>query len=345
MAAPPLRPVFLLSLPRSGSTLVQRVLAAHATVATVPEPWLVLPQVYALREAGVDAEYDHRSLAGAVRGFARRLPGGVDTYHRHVRTLLLSLYTEAAPAGTRWFVDKTPRYHLIVDELAALFPDAVLILLWRNPLAVLASMTTTWDRGLWAPCRHGIDLFSGMEQLTSAAERLADRVTTVRYEDLVASPKAWRPIFDRLGIGFDEGVLASVDEFQIRGRFGDPTQGRRTGVSADPLETWRDVLASPVRTRWCRRYLDWLGPERLSGMGYDHAELVTDLDQIATRRSMAARDRIRGARERVRVAVRRWQGVGPVHREWPIPCWPWTAPAPVWRRDPRVVARSQSTDW
>jgi hypothetical protein len=40
-------PLFLLSLPRSGSTLAQRILAAHAGIATTSEPWILLPYLYA----------------------------------------------------------------------------------------------------------------------------------------------------------------------------------------------------------------------------------------------------------------------------------------------------------
>ncbi|MFV1990599.1 MAG: sulfotransferase, partial [Acidimicrobiales bacterium] len=48
-----IRPAFLLSLPRSGSTLLQRLLGAHSMVATVAEPWLLIPPLYALRDEGV----------------------------------------------------------------------------------------------------------------------------------------------------------------------------------------------------------------------------------------------------------------------------------------------------
>ena len=36
-------PIFLFSLPRSGSTLLQRVLMSHKDIASVAEPWLMLP--------------------------------------------------------------------------------------------------------------------------------------------------------------------------------------------------------------------------------------------------------------------------------------------------------------
>lgn len=42
-------PLFLLSLPRSGSTLAQRFLAAHDAIARASEPWILLPYLYTLR--------------------------------------------------------------------------------------------------------------------------------------------------------------------------------------------------------------------------------------------------------------------------------------------------------
>ncbi|MBT8101022.1 MAG: sulfotransferase, partial [Gammaproteobacteria bacterium] len=52
-----LRPVFLLSLPRSGSTLLQRMLMTHPAISSVPEPWLLLPIFYPRRTSGHSAEY------------------------------------------------------------------------------------------------------------------------------------------------------------------------------------------------------------------------------------------------------------------------------------------------
>src|SRR5688500_15750036 len=65
----PPTPLFLLSLPRSGSTLAQRILAAHEAIATASEPWILLPYLYTLRERGAYAEYNHRVLVRAVEDF------------------------------------------------------------------------------------------------------------------------------------------------------------------------------------------------------------------------------------------------------------------------------------
>lgn len=312
----PIQPVFLLSLPRSGSTLVQRVLAAHPDVATAAEPWVALPQIAALRAGGTEAAYDHGTAARAIEEFARALPGGRDRYLARVRELLEGLYADAAGSGERWFVDKTPRYHLIVEELLALFPEAPFVLLWRNPLDVVASMTATWHDHRWYPYRHGIDLFDGLTALVDAQSVHPARLTVVRYEDLVTGPAAWEPIAGRLGISIDQALLDAGASSRLEAFAGDPSQARTAVVSSSSRDRWRDELASPVRRRWARRYLDWIGDERLARMGYDGHDLRTQLATAPARWTDAPGDVWGSLRERGRAAVRRWERGGRTAFEW-----------------------------
>lgn len=315
--ANPVAPVFVLSLPRSGSTLVQRVLTAHPSVATTSEPWVVLPQLYALRSRGVLAEYDHETLAAAVGAFARELPDGVEQYLGEVRRMLLRLYQAASPPGARWFIDKTPRYHLVVDELLEMFPSSPVIVLWRNPLAIVASMTASWHGGRWYPHRHGIDLYTGLEKLVAAVQRSPERILAIRYEDLITGTAGWTPIAERLSISVTEEALHQVGERRLHGPVGDPTQSTYAGLSQAPLDKWATELASPVRRRWAREYLEWIGEARLAVMGYDAAALHRDLDSMRPAVARVPGDLWAGARERVRSGLRRWQGGGAVAHEWP----------------------------
>ena len=50
-------PIFVFSLPRSGSTLLQRVLMSHNDISSVAEPWILLPQIYSLKKEGTLSEY------------------------------------------------------------------------------------------------------------------------------------------------------------------------------------------------------------------------------------------------------------------------------------------------
>lgn len=293
-------PVFLLSLPRSGSTLLQRILGAHSEIATAPEPWVLLPLFYAIREEGVFAEYNHRVAARAVRDLYGRVPSGAadsasadgaDAWRRRVRDLAASTYDEVA-GGAPFFLDKTPRYSLVLDDLLATFPAAPMVCLWRNPLAVVASLSETWAEGRWEPWLHKVDLFDGLAALVSAVERQPERFLTVRYEDLVASPeRVCRMIVERLGLSWEPEVLEAFPGVRLEGTVGD-----RDGVAAydavsrAPLEKWRDTLASPVRRTWCARYLDWIGPGRLERMGYSSDELRGSLDRLETDWARAPRD-------------------------------------------------------
>ena len=289
-------PLFLLSLPRSGSTLAQRILAAHEAIATTSEPWILLPYLYTLRERGAYAEYSHRVLVRAVEDFCKVLPHGRDDYVAEIRELALRLYCKASPDGTRYFLDKTPRYHLVSDEIIAAFPDGRYLLLWRNPLAVVASLIETWAGGKWNLYRFKVDLFDGIENLIQTYERHEDKVHAVRYEALITQPEeTWGNVFRYLGLPFDSSVLALFGNVELTGRWGDHTGTERYAeVSSEPLERWKRVLNNPVRKAWCRRYLRWIGRERLAVMGYDLDVLIAELDALPTSYRRIASDVGRG---------------------------------------------------
>jgi hypothetical protein len=276
-------PIFLLSLPHAGSTLVQRVLGAHEAIATVSEPWLLLAPLYAIREGGAYAEYRHFLSRLGIADFCRELPNGRDDYLGAVRIMALRLYALAGnKPGARYFLDKTPSYSLIVDDIARAFPEAKLLFLWRNPLAIVASEVETLRRQRWRLHHVKVQLYEGLVNLVAARQRLADRSCAVHYERLVTEPGSeWPRVFAYLGLRYDPGVLERFRDVELKGRVQDPTAARwYPGLSTEPLGKWRATLASPVRKLWCRRYLRWIGAERLALMGYDLDALLRELGAL-----------------------------------------------------------------
>jgi hypothetical protein len=315
-----IEPIFVLSISRSGSTLLQRIIAAHDGVATVSEPWLLLPLGYALRRRGIDAEYVHSLMVDAIEDFCEELPGGRDDYLAELRGAMLRLYGKAAPSDARYFLDKSPPYCLIAEEIMQLFPEGKFVFLWRNPLSVLASMVDTW--GPWHPTLLSNELFVGLPRLIAAFESDRARVHAIRFEDLLSGEEqCWHALTSYLEIDFDPSALRDFAQVKLNGRMGDPTGVERySSLSREPAQKWRATLGNPLRREWARRYIRFLGAERLAVMGYDQAALLAQLDQAPAHATALIGDLARlvedVVKEPLRVRTRRrWTGAPPVIRE------------------------------
>lgn len=310
-----IRPIFIFSITRSGSTLVQRVIAAHDGVATASEPWLLLPYLYTMRDQGVVAEYTHPLMTKAIEDFCDILPGGRDDYHQELHDFVIRLYTKAAGKQARYFLDKSPPYYFIADDIMRLFPEGKFIFLWRNPLSILASIIETWQNGHWRATAYREDLFIGLPRLISAYRASRTWAHAVRLEDLLGeSDHHWRAVMNYLEIDFDPLALQRFADIKLAGRMGDPTGVKRYGtIDSEPIDKWKKALANPLRRAWARRYLRFLGEDGLATMGYSASELTHTLNAQPTRGTSLAPDLRRLIldllMEPVRIQVRR-RGIG-----------------------------------
>ena len=122
--------IFLISQPRAGSTLLQRILSGHLEIGTTSEPWVMLYPVYALRHTGISADFNFFIARRGLEDFLNILPEGEDHYIQALRSMALVLYNAARETqGVERFLDKTPRYYYIIPELYRIFPSAKFIFL------------------------------------------------------------------------------------------------------------------------------------------------------------------------------------------------------------------------
>ena len=85
-----------------------------------------------------------------MQGFLQTLPRDQDEYFEGARWMYNYLYEGALPGtGKGYFLDKTPRYYLVIPELYCTFPKAHYIFLLRNPVAVLCSILETREKKDW----------------------------------------------------------------------------------------------------------------------------------------------------------------------------------------------------
>lgn len=290
-----IKPLFVLSLPRAGSTLMQRVLSKHPEVASASEPWVLLPLMYALREEGIVAEYGHKGVYAGVTDFTKTLKGGKGDYYAAVRKFALYLYEAGLDDEVSYFLDKTPRNCLIIPDLLQTFPDAKFIVLWRNPLAVAASIIQTFGMGCWNIYRFEIDLYQGLMCLLELAKKKQqlDNVFFVNYEDFVSEPETSQEnIFTFLGLSQMDEVVSELDGEDFCGRLGDPTGIKKySTLSTQSIDLWVNTFNSAPRKQWARSYLDWLGEDNLSLMGYDLETISAELETEVSKQGNSMHDR------------------------------------------------------
>ena len=275
--------IFLVSQPRAGSTMLQRILAAHPLIHTIAEPWIMLHPVYALRSQGHQAEYNAQLAYEALQDFSASLDGGLNHYREGVRRMGLYLYATAVQqAGARYFLDKTPRYHLILPELAQLFSHATFILLMRNPLAVLDSILRLYVKGHWPLlARYQDDLLNAPQRLVAFASSTDDvRKVVVHYEKIVQEPQAEiAELCRRLGLAFNPTMLRYGEFERPAGQMGDPdTVSQFSAPTTARLDAWKNLGRQPQTRHFALQYLESLEADLIGALGYDMEMLRAEIE-------------------------------------------------------------------
>jgi tetratricopeptide (TPR) repeat protein len=194
-------PIFIIGLPRSGSTLVEQILASHSSV----EGTFELPNVLTIVR-----ELDH---ADAAR----------DAYPEKVREAAAAQLTalgrryleETAPirTGRMRFIDKMPNNFSHVGLIHAILPRATLIDVRRHPMDSCFStfkqyfaegQSFSYDLGdLGRYYRCYLSLMAHWDRV------LPGRVLHVIYEDLVVDPEgSIRRLLGHCGLEFEPACLA-----------------------------------------------------------------------------------------------------------------------------------------
>ncbi len=242
--APARDPIFILGMPRSGSTLLEQILASHPLV----EGTMELPNIPALVRDLSDAPggrgTSYLEAVGALAPAELRALGerylAETRIHRKMDTPL--------------FIDKMPNNFLHVGLIHLILPNARIIDARRHPLACCFSnfkqhfaRGQNFSYGLDDVGRFYRDYVRIMAHVDAA---LPGRVHRVIYERLVDEPEAEvRRLLDYCGLPFDERCL----------RFHENDRAVRTASS----EQVRQPIFREGLDHW-RNFEPWLGPLKAS---------------------------------------------------------------------------------
>lgn len=269
------QPVFLVSLPRAGSTWLQTVIACSDRVAASAEGWVMLPLIEAVCNGRGFARYSQRTYRLAIESQKRRDPAFRDKLRAGAAAFAGTFYRQMA-GGAPLFVDKTPRYSVICEELVEILPDSKLVILFRDPVDVARSIANTFG-GRWNTLfRYDVDFVAGIAAMCRLARAGKPNVIVLRYEDAIADRGATaRRLSDFLGIELDPGADLSAGRAKTDGLVGDPFAGKPTPKR--PL-TWGEA-------REISRLLGQIPDEDLATMGYSRANLERKLRNLPSRPS------------------------------------------------------------
>lgn len=234
-------PIFIVGMPRSGSTLVEQILAAHSQVDGTMELAHIPRLVQELRSSERAAGLGYPRLLGALDGAMCRSLG-----ERYLRE------TAAYRTGKPRFTDKMPNNFQYLDLIHLLLPNAKIIDIRREPLAcgfgVFKQLFANGQRFAYSLEEIGRYYRAYVGLMQHWQRVLPGRILQVQYEELVADLEgSVRRILSFCDLRFEPSCL----EFHAR----------RRQVHTPSSEQVHQPLYKEGVDHW-RHYERWLTPLR-----------------------------------------------------------------------------------
>lgn len=249
--------IFLLSVPRSGSSLSTVMLQNHSKVFATQEMWFLM-SLHDLRKNS------YRPYGGTA--IINQFYNGILTeelFDQSCRAFALQVYNGllSSSDGARMVVDKSPRYYYMLEFLDGLFPHSRRIFLIRNPFSIIASYkkvnTHMNDRfnliqDLRSP-KFNIkmaDITIGLLRYISYFSGDSPYACRLRYEQLASRPQAeMMRLCEFLGLDYEEGVekysehmnTAKAELFYSMG-VGDPFLSKHNEPHLESIHSWKETL-------------------------------------------------------------------------------------------------------
>ncbi|MCH7820790.1 MAG: sulfotransferase [Proteobacteria bacterium] len=190
-------PVFIVGLPRSGTTLTERILSSHSRVESIGESFSM--QIALKRESGVRTT-DSMSPA-IIESAAKKDIGRIaDGYLEAIKYKL---------GNKPLFIEKHPENVFYLGFIAKAYPQAPIILLKRNPMDnCFAMYKQSYFRYAYSFDDLGPFFVAYNRLYEHWHELLAGRLIEIEYEALVSDQEGeTRKLLEQLGLDFEVACL------------------------------------------------------------------------------------------------------------------------------------------
>ena len=244
--------LLILGFPRSGTTLLSRLLDAHPEISCPPETNLMSAAARFLSE--------QRAVEGPSIGVLSGMeflgiPG--EEVKSALRDMVFGLHARVAGGAPVW-IEKTAVDIFYLERLEELLAGhARFILLTRNPLDVipsnmdLAETMGGWLEEIHAAIKAHYNPYLGlahawvdrMAALDAFAERAGAACFRLRYEELTQAPEAeLADLLDWIGVAPETGLVARALSGSPRVGLGDFRINATAGIRPSDPKAWRKRL-------------------------------------------------------------------------------------------------------
>ena len=237
---------FIIGAPRSGTTMLERIISGHSQVTGGAEPHLMTPLAHLGVWRNVDkAPYDHIVAGIGQKDFINLLPQKEQTYWQACRAYADTLYSAyIQESECRICLDKTPEYATVWPFLKHVYPDAKYIVVSRHPAAIFSSFANSFFDGDYELTQQHDPLFE--RYIPAISGLLRDTTLNIfhlRYEDLVSNPDQYaQEICEFLGISYESEIVNyGAKHSKVNKGLGDPI-----GLSKDTRPNDKGI------SRWAR---------------------------------------------------------------------------------------------
>lgn len=287
---------YILSSPRSGSTLLSAILDGHTSIHVPNEPWILLglSTLYPNEETHTRTicRHDQQYAVQGIRQFITP-----EQFYEASRKFALAAYNSVLETKKKTIlIDKTPRYFHAIPMLKELFPAAKKIWLKRNPLDVAASYLSTWS--ITPEMLTGNPLLPVSFDLTFGLPSIAEFASTssnfieIKYEDLVSdTEQVVQKVCAHLDVSYENEMLKYTKSEAIASNtqqsLGDKKILKHHRPHSQSVNTWVSVLDSAQ----VQLIVNYLGEEIFVRMGYQDtiAQLKLMGYKIPSQHSVSAR--------------------------------------------------------
>ena len=253
------KPIIILGFPRSGTTLLRRILDTHPSISCPGETFLLRSAARFIRGEKVAANLDY----GVLGGLSSLGIGSDELYSKLREFVSFFLEQHLKQGGKNRWAEKTAVDAFYIDEIESIFGNnAQFVCLVRHGLDVVSSchdLTNSNEKIIdefypyiqqtrYLDSAYANAWVDSTNRLLSFIDKHPDNSCLIRYEDLLADPEfVMKELMQFLNEEWDQDLIDKGPSTVGHIGIGDWKTYEKNGFDKSSVERWRSMSSSVLK--------------------------------------------------------------------------------------------------